>query len=160
MKVFHGSNMIVDKPDVMHSYRALDFGKGFYVTTVWEQAERWAKRKAQMMESGKPIVNIYEMSEEITERYSLKTFPDDLDEWIDFVCRCRDEYDDYVKYDVIKGKVANDQVFRVVSMYHRGVWDKERALKEIKAYPGYDQIAFINQDAIDELLTFDSYREV
>ena len=40
------------------------------------------------------------------------------------------------------------------------VWDKERALKEIKAYPGYDQIAFINQDAIDELLTFDSYREV
>ena len=36
MKVFHGSNMIVDKPDVMHSYRALDFGKGFYVTTVWE----------------------------------------------------------------------------------------------------------------------------
>ena len=89
MKVFHGSNMIVDKPDVMHSYRALDFGKGFYVTTVWEQAERWAKRKAQMMESGKPIVNIYEMSEEIPERYSLKTFPDDLDEWIDFVCRCR-----------------------------------------------------------------------
>ena len=42
-----------------------------------------------MMESGKPIVNIYEMSEEIPERYSLKTFPDDLDEWIDFVCRCR-----------------------------------------------------------------------
>lgn len=160
MKVYHGSNMIVDKPDVDHSYRALDFGMGFYVTTVWEQAERWAKRKVQMMESGKPIVNIYEMQDKCPDHIKVKTFPDDLYEWIDFVCKCRDEYDDYKQFDVIKGKVANDQVFRVVSMYHRGVWDKERALREIKTYPGYDQIAFINQNAINELLVFDSFKEI
>lgn len=39
MIVYHGSTEIVEKPDVRHSYRALDFGKGFYVTTVKEQAE-------------------------------------------------------------------------------------------------------------------------
>ncbi len=39
MIVFHGSNVIVDYPDIEHSYRSLDFGKGFYVTTVKEQAE-------------------------------------------------------------------------------------------------------------------------
>lgn len=45
MIVYHGSNMIIDNPDTEHSYRPLDFGKGFYVTTVKEQAERWAKEK-------------------------------------------------------------------------------------------------------------------
>ena len=39
MIVYHGSSQIVEYPDVLHSYRALDFGKGFYVTSVMEQAE-------------------------------------------------------------------------------------------------------------------------
>ena len=41
MIVYHGSTVIVKEPDVLHSYRSLDFGKGFYVTTVLEQAKRW-----------------------------------------------------------------------------------------------------------------------
>ena len=61
---------------------------------------------------------------------------------------------------MILGKVANDKVFRVVDMYHQGIWDKERALKEIKVYETYDQIAFITQAAIDRILSFDSYYEV
>ncbi|MCR5770301.1 MAG: DUF3990 domain-containing protein [Butyrivibrio sp.] len=40
MRVYHGSVEIVKTPDVLHSYRPLDFGKGFYVTTVKEQAEK------------------------------------------------------------------------------------------------------------------------
>ena len=64
------------------------------------------------------------------------------------------------KYDIIFGKVADDKVFRVVDMFHQGILDKERALKEIKVYDTYDQIAFINQEAIDSLLEFDSYYEV
>ncbi len=160
MRVYHGSNMKVESPDIVHSFKALDFGKGFYVTSVWEQAVRWARRKTQMLRSGTPTVSIYEMSDIIPPEYKVKTFPDDLIEWIDFVCRCRDEYEDYLAYDVIKGKVANDQVFRVVGMYHRGIWDRDRALLEIQAYPDYDQIAYINQDAIDALLKYDSFKEI
>ena len=89
-----------------------------------------------------------------------KTFPEDLNEWIDFVCACRDGGNEYTKYDIISGKVANDKVFRVVDMYHQGIWDKERALKEIKVYDVYDQIAFISQRAIDQLLSFESHYEV
>ena len=55
---------------------------------------------------------------------------------------------------------ANDKVFRVVDMYHSGIWDLERALEEIKVYPTYDQIAFITQRAIDNLLKFKSSEEV
>ncbi|MCM1126928.1 MAG: DUF3990 domain-containing protein [Lachnospiraceae bacterium] len=30
MIVYHGSNVIVNHPDIEHSFRPLDFGKGFY----------------------------------------------------------------------------------------------------------------------------------
>ena len=158
MIIFHGSSEIVKQPDILHSYRALDFGKGFYVTSVREQAERWARRKADLV-GGKAIVNQYQMSDERTG-LRVKTFSDDLTEWIDFVCDCRDGKTVYQQYDLIIGKVANDKVFRVVDMYHSGIWDRERALKEIRIYPNYDQLAFISQIAIDELLVFDHSREV
>lgn len=105
------------------------------------------------------IVNIYQMEEDV-DGLQVKSFDEDLIEWIDFVCGCRDGGKDYLKYDLIVGKVANDKVFRVVDMYHTGIWDKERALKEIKVYPSYDQIAFINQRAIKRLLKFESFEEI
>lgn len=159
MIVYHGSTDIVKCPDVNHSYRSLDFGKGFYVTSVREQSERWARRKASILGKNKAIINIYQMNDN-TQGLHIKNFDEDLTEWIDFVCRCRDGEDDYLEYDLISGKVANDKVFRVVDMYHTGIWDKQRALKEIKVYPAYDQIVFITQNALDQLLTFESYEEV
>ncbi len=159
MRVFHGTIEVIKNPDVLHSYRPLDFGKGFYITTVEEQAKKWALRKADIYSKEKGIVNIYNYSENYSG-LKVKDFTGDLDNWIDFVCACRDGNDDYLKYDIIIGKVANDKVFKVVDMYHSGVWDKERAIKEIKVYDTYDQIAFITQKAIDQLLQFESYYEV
>ena len=159
MIVYHGSIITVDRPDVNHSYRPLDFGKGFYVTSVREQAERWARRKAALLGKEKAIISVYEMKEN-TAGLKVKSFAPDLLDWIDLVCECRDGKTEYQKYDLICGKVANDRVFRVVDMYHTGIWDKERALKEIKVYPTYDQIAFITQKAIERLLEFKSFQEV
>ncbi|MCM1122365.1 MAG: DUF3990 domain-containing protein [Eubacterium sp.] len=159
MIVYHGSTKVVKKPDIRHSYRTLDFGMGFYVTTIREQAERWARRKSDIMGKNKAIVNVYQMCDD-HKGFQVKSFDDDLLEWIDFVCRCRDGEQDYRKYDMIFGKVANDKVFRVVDMYHTGIWDKERALKEIRVYPSYDQIAFITQRAIDRMLVFESFEEI
>lgn len=159
MIVYHGSSEIVDAPDVLHSYRPLDFGMGFYVTTVEVQAARWARRKTALLGKGKAFVNRYQLDEN-TDSFRVKTFDDDLTEWIDFVCACRDGDRRYLDYDLISGKVANDKVFRVVDLYRSGIWDKERALKEIRAYPNYDQIAFITQRAIDSLLVYDSCFEV
>lgn len=159
MIVYHGSTEIVKKPDVEHSYRTLDFGKGFYVTTVKEQAKRWARRKADIVETDRAILNFYKMRDD-TSGFLVKTFDEDLMEWIDFVCHCRDGGMEYLKYDLISGMVANDKVFRVVDMYHMGIWDKARALKEIKVYSAYDQTAFITQKAIDSLLVFEGFEEV
>lgn len=52
-----------------------------------------------------------------------KHFRDDLTDWIDFVCRCRDGGTDYLQYDLIEGKAANDKVFCVADLYHAGIWE-------------------------------------
>lgn len=37
MTIYHASNTEVPFPDTLHSRDFLDFGKGFYVTTIREQ---------------------------------------------------------------------------------------------------------------------------
>lgn len=77
MIVYHGSNMVVENPDISHSTRALDFGNGFYVTTVREQAEKWAKRKANVSKNhSKAILNIYEMDDD-PKMLKYKDFSED-----------------------------------------------------------------------------------
>ena len=159
MIVYHGSTQLIKRPDTVRSQRLLDFGKGFYVTSNMEQAQKWARRKAILLQSKSAVLNVYRL-EDIPQHFSVKTFDDNLSEWIDFVCKCRDGSEAYKAYDIISGKVADDKVFRVVDMYRNGIWDKERALREIKAYPSYDQTAFISQAALDELLVFMSAEEV
>ena len=159
MIVYHGSSVVVEHPDIRHSYRALDFGQGFYVTTVEEQARIWARRKAVYFGNERGILNRYRMAENVSG-LNVKCFAPDLIEWLDFVCACRDGQLIYQDYDLIWGKVANDKVFRVIEKYKAGEWSREQALKEIRVYPGYDQAALISQRAIDQLLIFDGYREV
>ena len=105
------------------------------------------KRKAAIHGKQRGFVNVYEMT--LSSAPHIMDFSEDLETWIDFVCDCRNGSDEYLKYDIIKGKVANDKVFRVVDMYKRGIWDKVRAIQEIRVYKTYDQIAFISQKAIE-----------
>ena len=101
---------------------------------------------------------LYQYTED--NNFKIKDFTDDLETWIDFVCDCRNGSDSYKKYDLIKGKVANDKVFRVVDMYKQGIWDKERTIREIKVYETYDQFAFVTQKSIDSMLVYKGCFEV
>lgn len=44
MKLYHASTLCIKKPDVLHSRDKLDFGRGFYMTSIREQAIRYAER--------------------------------------------------------------------------------------------------------------------
>lgn len=44
MKLYHSSNVIVESPDTLHSRNYLDFGRGFYLTSLYNQAVRYAQR--------------------------------------------------------------------------------------------------------------------
>ena len=63
MIVYHGSNIIVDKPNIEFSRKELDFSKGFYVTEIYEQAEKWSKRKSNEYDIS--YVSTYELDNNI-----------------------------------------------------------------------------------------------
>ena len=159
MIVYHGSTFIVKAPDVTKSKNYLDFGKGFYVTTLKPQAEKWALRKHLFSpESKAAIVNIYEM-DNLNDVKHLD-FSDYTKEWLDFVSSCRRGEELYKQYDVISGAVADDAVFKCVDMYFKGIWDEERTISELRFYKLSNQICFVNQTVLDTKLHFVSYYEV
>lgn len=46
-KVYHGATNIVENPICAFGRNNLDFGQGFYVTDIREQAVKWATLTAQ-----------------------------------------------------------------------------------------------------------------
>lgn len=156
MIVYHGTTMEIKEPNVSFSKNYLDFGKGFYVTTYKEQAERWALRKALRLNK-EAIVNIYELNEDNNAK--ILNFETENEAWIDFVCDCRRGGKEYENFGIIKGGVADDNVFKAIDMYEKGIWDKKRTLEEMKYYKTNDQICIVNQKIIETQLVFlESYK--
>lgn len=68
MLLYHASNIIVRKPGIVHSRNALDFGRGFYLTRLREQAEKYSLRFS--WSSNDPTIR----SASQARRYSTSTF--------------------------------------------------------------------------------------
>lgn len=79
------------------------------------------------------IVNVYELSEEWDD-YRVLSFEKENEKWLDFVCGCRKGQLLNEEFDIIIGNVADDDVFKTVDMYFRGLWDKEKVLNELRYY--------------------------
>lgn len=153
MLVYHTSDIHIDTPDVIHSRDALDFGKGFYVTKLRKQAEKYAER---FLRAGKEsFINIFEYSPDSDLR--IKIFDCYNEEWLDFVCNCRKGNGIYRQYDIIEGGVANDKVFQTVDLYMAGIYNKEQALQRLAYEMPNNQLCFITQKAIDRCLNFIEY---
>ena len=71
----------------------------------------------------------------------------------DFVCACRKGQPLNKEYDIIIGNVADDDVFKIVDMYFRGLWDKEKVLGELRYYKMNNQICIVNQETLNRLIT-------
>ncbi len=157
MIVYHGTIEEIRLPDVYHSKKYLDFGKGFYVTSIKEQAEKWAIRKS-MRRKKIPIVNCYELQFD-SAKYKVLRFDSD-EKWLDFVCTCRRGKTINEGYDIVIGNVANDDVFKTVDMYFQGIWNKERTIQELRYYKKNNQICLVKQNVVDETLRFVKSYEV
>ncbi len=128
------------------------------MTTFQQQAKRWALRKGMRQEK-KGIVNIYEM-QDIWNEFRVLSFEKENEQWLDFVCACRKGEEINRDYDIIIGNVANDDVFKTVDMYFRGIWDKKRVLEELRYYKMNDQICIVNQNVLERVLIFKDAYEV
>ena len=150
MLVYHSSDQCFREPDVVHSRDALDFGRGFYVTRLKEQAEKYAKR---FLRAGNDAyLHIFDYTPDYDMQ--IKVFDTYNEEWLDFVCSCRNGNDVYKHYDIIEGGVANDKVFQTVDLYMAGIYNKEQALQNLMYEMPNNQLCFITQAAIDKCLKF------
>ena len=158
MIVYHGTTEFIKNPDVVHSKKYLDFGRGFYITTYENQAKKWAIRKGMRKEKS-AIVNFYELSEDWND-FRVLSFEKENEKWLDFVCECRKGKLLNKEYDIIIGNVADDDVFKTVDMYFRGLWDKKKVLEELRYYKMNNQICIVNQETLNHVLTFKRAYEV
>jgi hypothetical protein len=85
--LYHGSNQDFDAVDLSKSRDKRDFGRGFYTTTLREQAEDWA--------------------EALFDRHKEK-------EWLLMVQKNRTLGGIQHRFDVVQGPVANDKTARTI----------------------------------------------
>lgn len=156
MLIYHASYTVVDAPDVSHSRKDLDFGKGFYATIIKEQAESYAQKF--ILRNRKGYVNTYEFAEK--EGFTTKRFEHYDEEWLDFVAACRMGKETNKEYDIISGGIADDRVFNTLDLYFSGQMTKEEALKRLIYEKPNHQLCFTNQRVIDSCVKFVEYTEL
>ena len=149
MKLYHGSNVVVSAPDVNHSREKIDFGRGFYVTPVYEQAVKWAERFKDA--GGGAFLTVYDFDETVLPELKMLDFPDHSGDWLDFIVSCR-MGNDVGEYDVIRGGVANDKVFDTCELYFRGLITRDTAIERLKCTSPNLQLCFKNNRVIRNTL--------
>jgi DNA-binding Xre family transcriptional regulator len=154
MLLYHGTNIRFETPKIIAPNRALDFGTGFYTTSDKKQAADWANVVVKRANSGKALLNIYELDESYTQKLNVKKFETANKEWLDFVCEHRLETYKGDSYDLIIGAVANDRTMPVLQGYMNAK-NKDLyapvALSEIRAEKLTNQYVFKNNLALDFL---------
>ncbi len=157
MKVFHSSIAKIEHPEICFSRDFLDFGRGFYLTTMRQQAITYANRFR--LRGKNAVLNEYLLDEAIYKNCKTKSFLRYDEEWLDFVMACR-KGEDTSDWDIVIGGIANDRVFRTIDLYFAGDMTKADALKKLIKEEPNNQICIRHQDMIDRYLHFLSSEEL
>lgn len=140
MLLYHGSTDLVDKPEIRISDVYLDFGIGFYTTSSFEQAERWAMVKMRRKNVGFGYVSIYEFDIEKAEKeLVIKRFDSADEEWLSFVVNNRRGNSGNSRSDMHIGPVADDNVYQSIRLFETGAYDAEYTIKRLKTEILHDQ---------------------
>ena len=148
MIVYHGSYLEITKPDLKHSRQNVDFGRGFYTTPLYEQAEKWC---GKFKRQGKnDIISCYEFDESLYDVLKVLKFDTYSEEWLDFIMNCR-RGKDTTDYDIVIGGVSNDKVFNTVELFFDGLINKTKAIKRLRYEKPNLQICFRSEKALEQL---------
>ena len=159
MVLFHGSNIVVREPKILKSQRFLDFGAGFYMTSDFEQARKWAVRTAARREEGVATISVFELSDDYVDRVKVRTFARPDRDWLRYITVHRTGNPPADDYDMVVGPVANDQAIRTVNNYLKGYFPEEVAIKLLLPQKLKDQYLFRTEKALS-LLAFKEARQV
>ena len=138
---YHGSSVEIEKPDLKHSRKDIDFGAGFYLTQDDKMAKKWACNRNES------ILNAYKID---FTNLNIKYLTADK-EWLDYVSWNRTHekksFDDS-DYDIIIGPTADDKLFVIIDMYQDGLVSADRAIEVMNCMNYSQQIALKTVKAI------------
>lgn len=159
MRLYHGSNIVIDSINLAMCRPYKDFGKGFYLTDIKEQAEKMAVRVSKIY-GGSPVVNIFEIQDDFrkTDGIKVKDFGlETTEEWAKFVMNNRNRTFTNVKYDlcnkdnkydIVIGPVADDNMALLFRQYENEIIDFETLLKGMIYKKTSSQYSFHTEKSI------------
>ncbi len=150
MKVYHSSPVEVKKPDTRHSRAYLDFGPGFYVTTLKEQAEKYAGRF--LRRGSNAWLNVYDFRYDEAS-WNVLRFERYDKQWLDYVLKCR-QGEPVPEYDLVIGGIADDKVFRTLDLYFAGDITETEALSRLVYERPNMQLCIRSEQMLERCLTF------
>ena len=155
MIVYHGGTEKVESPVCKFGRRNLDFGQGFYVTSIRKQAADWATLVADRRKVA-PIINRYRLNRDaILREAHCKVFTAYDKDWLQFIVASRRGEHVADNFDYIEGGVANDRVVDTVNLYMAGLMDEDIALLRLSQHQPNNQMCILSQELIDKYLVFD-----
>jgi len=150
MLIYHGSDIAVPEPKILPSNRLLDFGSGFYTTSFFEQAQRWALRVSERKNADTHIISFYEFDINRAEReLKIMRFDSPDSNWLNFVTLCRSGRELNHQYDIVIGPVANDNVYATIQLYETGILSDSETIIRLKVEKTFDQILFHTSSALN-----------
>ncbi|MDR3237258.1 MAG: DUF3990 domain-containing protein [Spirochaetia bacterium] len=156
MILYHGSYVAIEKPDLSLARLRTDFGKGFYLTPLKEQAVSWSRHF--IAERGSAVVSAYDfltkVSDKLPKNAKILEFDTHSLEWLNFVTANRLNKPVKTKWDLVIGGVANDKVFDTLRLYFDNLIDADEAIKRLRYNKPNFQYCFKNQKLIDKCLRF------
>lgn len=158
--LYHGGDSIISVPEIREPVRTLDFGKGFYLTSSYQQAVDWVHKRLENKNISEGYVNTYDFDERAAgNAFKIKRFEKADEAWVDFVMKNRREVGFEHDYDIVIGPVANDKVYTAFALYEGGTISKDILIHELKAYRLVDQYLFHTPQSLS-FLTFKTAKEI
>ena len=158
--VYHGGTETIENPICKFGRKNLDFGQGFYVTNLREQAVTWANNMARNRKMP-AVLNRYRLDKEaILQNARCKIFKAYDKEWLEFIVENRTGQELAKDYDYVEGGVANDRVVDTINLYIAGLMELSTALRELSKHQPNNQICILSQDLINKYLEYDGTEEL
>lgn len=142
LKLYHGSQQIVEFPRVIVSRRTKDFSWGFYCTINEKQAKRRALRNGKT-----GVVNEYIYTP--NDKLKVLRFEKPDEEWARFIAKCR--RGDAHEWDIVEGPMADDAIWNFVLDFMENRIPLEAFLAYAKFQHPTHQISFHTLSAFQTL---------
>lgn len=154
--LYHGGTQKIPHPLCDVGRENLDFGRGFYLTCIKQQAEQWARLSASKR-GLRPVVNVYQLDKEVVLKVArCKIFRAYDAEWLDFIVGSRSGLKPWEAFDYIEGGVANDRVIDTIQLYISGLIDADSALRNLSQHQPNNQTCLLSQPITDKCLSYES----